>query len=85
MATRSKASAQRMHAKRRAYERYGVSLNRTVYHQLVQKIIHQDAQFLKRQSLRVTLHRVEHDGIEYTVAYDKLRKTIITCLPRKEG
>lgn len=80
----TKKEAQVIHAKRRALERYGLHANAAVRRELVSKIRNQEAELLERQSLRVGKYKLEHDGEEYTVIYDRKRKTIVTFLPRAE-
>jgi len=65
----------------RAAQRYGVCLGKEEHEELVQQIHKQKAQFVERQSLRVTVWIVELDGTKMKVCYDSNRKAIITCLP----
>jgi hypothetical protein len=77
----SKKAAQRAHARRRARERYGVSLTKPSFHAIVQQIQNGKATFLGRTSLRVTEWIVPFEGAKLRVVYDRKRKTIVTCLP----
>jgi hypothetical protein len=82
---RSKQSAEYLHAKRRALERYGVRLDKDSYLKLCRAIQEGNGTFLGRQSHRLTVWRLNvpnGDGcVQIPVVYDKLRKRIVTCLP----
>lgn len=78
----NKARAQRAHAKARAAQRYNLRLNRSSLRLLVQAIQANKAQFLWRESNRVTVWDIEFAGTLIRVVYDSFRKTIVTCLPR---
>ena|SRR3989344_2761338 len=76
-----KRYALRMHAKRRAFERYGITLNRHDVKQIVQMIRDGSGKFLRRQS-RIRVHwEVEFRSVKMRVVYDSLRDEIITFLP----
>lgn len=78
MTRKSKDKAQRIHAKR-----YGVELNRFKYSEICKRIQSgKNAEFLERQSHRVTVWLVQHEDEELICVYDKLRKTIVTVLPQ---
>lgn len=77
----SKHVAQRIHAKRRAQQRYGLTLNRQQMRELVAQIQNGKGIFLERQSLRVTLWRVEFEGRKCKVVYDSRRGVIVSFLP----
>lgn len=72
----NKKQSQRIHAKRRAKERYGVELNSKDLKSLVTKIQKGDAEFVRKISLTRSVFIV--DGRK--VVYDKLRKNIATFL-----
>lgn len=76
----SKRKAQLRHAKVRALERYGITVGNRTLAEMVQDIQQGRAEFLERQSLRVTLWRVRG----YKVVYDRTRKTIVSFLPDAE-
>jgi len=65
------------HAKQRAYERYGVSLNRTGYYAVVKRIQNGDSVCIKRMSNDRSIHLV--DGM--VCVYSKRRHKIVTFLP----
>lgn len=78
--TWTKTKAQIRHAKARAEQRYGIKLTDSVYYAIRDRIIKNKSEPVKRKSYRVTIHRVKYKNIEFKVAYDKERKTIITFL-----
>lgn len=77
----TKTRAQRIHARRRALERYELDLNRHDLREVVESIQAGKATFVRRQSLRVSIWEVTVKGQACRVVYDKLRKTIVTFLP----
>lgn len=87
---RSKASAQYLHAKKRALERYGVVLDKESYLALCKEIQDGKHEYLGKQSLRLTvwkiaIKRIDDTGTEWVtsanVVYDKTRHRIVTFLP----
>ena len=77
-----KENAQRQYAGLRAGVRYGVTLSPVENEQLVERIQKREGvEFLERQSKRVTVWLINHDGAEIPAVYDKQRKTIVTVLP----
>ena len=78
---RSKKKAQNIHAKRRAIERYGLSLNKFALKEMVRQIQSGKAQFLERSSIRVTKWLVKHEGQMIPVVYDNKSHTVVTFLP----
>jgi hypothetical protein len=77
----NKIHAERIHAKRRALERYNLGLNREQLNELTQMIQQGKSRFLEKQSLRVSIHELQAFDRTLYVVYDKNRKTIITFLP----
>lgn len=75
-----KSSCQKIHAKRKAFQRYGVTLNRIDYRNLVHKIQEGKAIRLYRQSNRVTIWKVDFNGTSMIAVYDSARKTICSFL-----
>lgn len=69
------------HAKTRAQQRYGVCLTSDDLREIVHKIQDQEARFEERRSNRVSVFRVEHNGDEFRVMYDRQRKQIATFIP----
>jgi hypothetical protein len=78
----SKAKAQKRHALHRSVERFGVAFD---FDEAIRKIQAGKAQFVRRQSLRVTMWKVEMAGKEVIAVYDKQRKTIVTVMPNTYG
>lgn len=78
-----KKLAQRVHAKYRAQQRYGLNLNRHDLRRLVEQIQAGNAKVIKRSSLRVSVLELAVDGIAIQVVYDYKRKNIVTFLPPK--
>ena len=80
--TNEKAAAQRVHAIRRAKERYGVHLTTADLDRCVAMIQNNQSTVVARQSHRVTAHDVPLGGAAGTVraVYDSRRKTIVTFL-----
>lgn len=76
-----KKNAQRVHARRRMRQRFGIELGEVRRRSIVQAIQSGRARFVRRQSCRVTLWRVEVDGVEVAIVYDSKRKEIVTILP----
>ena len=79
-----KKLSERVHAKRRLVERYGLELNRRELRELVSQIQEAKATHIETQSNRVSLWRVSHGTIEIVVVYDKKRGTIVTALPASD-
>lgn len=77
----SKAEAQVVHAKRRASERYGLTLNRQSYGTIVKMIQEGRATFVRRVSNRISLFTVEYHNVPLAVVYDSLRHKVVTFLP----
>lgn len=69
------------HAKRRATERFGLTLNRHELRDIAKFIQSGKAEFFDRQSNNVTRWIVKIQGIEVAVVYDKLRKSVRTIMP----
>ncbi len=74
---KDKKEAQRIHFEKRSLQRVGIILNRK---EIIRKIHNQELEFIERQSNRVSLFRLIHEGTAYKVVYDKERKQIVTIL-----
>lgn len=75
-----KKKAQSIHAKRRANQRYDLTLSSKDLKEVVKRIQAGNATFIRRDSLRVTVWKILiHDTI-VKVAYDRIRKQIVTFL-----
>lgn len=77
----NKRIAQRIHAKRRASERYGLTLNRHEMRGIVTQIRRGKAKFLSRESNRLTHWIAKIHGNDTRIVYDSERHTIVTFLP----
>lgn len=78
----TKKDAERLHARKRASERYGIELNSKLRSNAVDQIQKGTAQFLCRESHRVTVWNVSINDILARVVYDSQRHEIITFLPQ---
>lgn len=78
---RCKASDQRLHANLRCKERFGFTLGRKGMRAIVEMIAQGKAEFVDRQSNRVTRWKVRFGGVEMIAVYDKKRKQLATVLP----
>lgn len=76
----TKKTSQSMHARKRAIERFGLKYNRFVRKELVKMIQNGKAEFIEKQSNRVSKWRILYDGRWIDVIYDGRRKTIVTFL-----
>jgi len=79
-----KTHACRIHAKRRAAERYGVAVNRAALREVTRQIQSGEAAFVEKQSLRLSCFLVVIDGRKMIAIYDRVRKTAVTFLPRED-
>ena len=70
----TKSDGQRLHAKRRALERFDIFLFDEEYRDLATSIRRGKAEFVKKQSNRVSLHRVKLSGGQDAIAV--YRKTV---------
>lgn len=80
----TKKAASRKHAKRRAYERFGIELKTQDIRQFVDDIQKQkeNVSFVKALSNRVSCWKVSFNVDKQAYAlYDKSRKVIVTFLP----
>jgi hypothetical protein len=80
----SKIKAERLHARRRALERYNLVLFNEDLKAIAQRINRGEGVMVRRQSLRVSVHELEVKGQRTLIVYDRQRHTPITFLP-KEG
>lgn len=77
----TKSTAQRLHAKRRAKQRYGLELKREDLAAIARQIQSGHSTCVAKQSVRVTIHRLEWQGTYFEVVYDRERKNVVTFLP----
>ncbi len=76
----NKSRAQTIHAKKRAKQRYNISLNAGSYKALIKLVHNQKAQTLYRQSLRISIKMIEYENKTLYFVYDNKRKKIVTFL-----
>lgn len=77
----SKDKAQKRHAIRRIVERFGVDAPNREYERILQDIRAGRAEFLERQSKRVSVFSTGISGKPARVWYDKERHTVVTVYP----
>ena len=77
---KTKTSAERQHAKRRAVERFNLKLNRKTLAVINSLIRNNQTIPIRKQSNRVSIHLVEYEGRKMKAVYDRNRKTVITFL-----
>lgn len=73
----------RKHAKRRALERYGITLNAHQVYEM-ERMIRQNKSWLissQYNSRNRKVHELRYNGRIYRVVYDKIRHRIVTFLP----
>ena len=79
---KNKAQAQRIHAKKRALERYDLDLNREKLEEIVKRIQSGvGIRMVLRQSLRISHYEMTVQEKLVRVVYDRQRKTVVTFLP----
>lgn len=71
------------HAKKRAEERYGLTLNHKDRAEIVNMIQKNEAEFVGKQSNNRTLWRVSYQDQSLNVVYDKARNSMCTVLPKE--
>lgn len=82
-ALKHKKVAQRFHAKKRATQRYGLTLTTEKQQAIVRLIQLGRGRFIRNQSNRVSVWAVEYGGMILPVVYDKNRKVLVTVLPQE--
>ena len=71
---------QRYHAEIRSFQRFGFVID---VDEAIRDIQQGRAKFLFRQSNRVTAWEISQKGERIVVIYDKMRKMIVTTLPKE--
>ncbi len=79
-----KKRAQRLHATRRAAERYGINWNRHRVREVKAQIALGRATLLEKQSNRVSIYQCWIEGRWIKIAYDKQRKEVASVLPLED-
>lgn len=75
----AKREVLKKHARKRLRQRFGI--DGAGVSEAIRLIQTGKAEFIKRQSLRVTIWAIQLDGKEVIAVYDKVRNTIVTFLP----
>lgn len=83
MKHKNKKYALHVHASRRASERYNIRLSNDKEQEIVRAIQTHRAQFIEKQSVRVSVFDVIVDDKIVRVVYDCHRKCLITFIPRE--
>lgn len=78
----SKARNQRVHSKQRVMERYGIQLNHEDFKEIIRQIRNYESTPVDKRSNRISIHIVKVRGIELPVAYDRIRHTVASILPK---
>lgn len=79
-----KAKNMKHHAKMRAFQRFGIRLDENTHNQIIKKIQKGEAQFIEKQSNRISLFWVDYNEMKLKIVYDKERKLIVTVMGREE-
>ena len=77
----SKSKRQKKHFKFRCLQRHGLVITNQQYTKLIENIQIGNAEFIEKQSNRVSVFRVKIDEKNFRVIYDKQRKTLVSALP----
>lgn len=77
----TKTSAMRLHLRRRAAERFNITLTKKDRQDIVHQIQHSKAQFLRRESNRLSHFVVTLGTVQAICVYDRVRKEPVTLLP----
>lgn len=76
-----KKFGQRIHAKLRAEQRFGIKLNRDDIKNIVHMIKNSKSFFVRRASKVKSGHAVHYKGNKFYTVYDKTTQTITTVMP----
>lgn len=74
---------QQRHAIQRFWERHGLKVTTHDLEQMREQIQSGGAEFLRKQTLRVSAYRVQVQGTEVEVLYDKHTHTVMTVVSRE--
>ncbi len=75
-----KKQNQKIHAKKRALERFDLNLTNDDLIHIGAKIKKGESIYIRKMSNRVKLHQVEYNGQILKVVYDKLRHQVVSFL-----
>ncbi len=76
----TKRDRQKLHAKKRLLERYGIAGDNLFFGECLRQINDGEAKLLERQSNRVWLYKVVVDDLVVYAIFDAKRQTIVTFL-----
>lgn len=82
---KSKKESEMKHLKRRWISRVGEEMNKQLHGKIVEAIQLGNSKVVERQSNRVTIHKITLDKEPLTVVYDRLRKQVVTVLPKESN
>jgi hypothetical protein len=82
MGGKKTAANLKAHLRKRAEQRYGLSLGKEAVREINSKIQNNQAEFVERQSYSRSLWKVEHGGQVLNVVYNNNLHTACTVLPR---
>lgn len=78
----TKKQSERIHFKRRLYQRFGLKISRNDYRQIIKQIkLNDKAVYLNSRTSR---HNIKFKGYNFDVIYDRKRKEVITVLYTEE-
>lgn len=83
--TQDKKYAQRVHAKRRAAQRYDLVLSRELRLKLLNMVWSGAAKTISHQSHRLVVKEADLEGTTVRFVYDRNRKNIVTFLHTDEA
>ena len=78
----NKSKSQQKHFKRRLIERYGIEINNHIYNQLTKQV--KNCIDFHKITNRLSKTKLNINGEDITVVYDKIRKTLVTCYKKGE-
>lgn len=77
----SKNKCQKTHFKRRLKQRYGLNIGKEGIKKIIDMIKNGNAEFVEKQSNRISIFNVEYEEEKIRVVYDKNRKNLVSALP----
>lgn len=76
----SKRTSQIKHAQKRFKHRYGITLSKEQYNDMLAQIHQGKAEFICKDTHRISKFWVMIEGMRVPVVYDRTRKSIVTVL-----
>lgn len=80
MAKPKKRDYQKIHAMRRAIERYGLPIGEHGLAEIVAKIRRGESEFVMNRTHRLSIHKVVYNGVDVIVMYDRNEHAVCTFL-----